>query len=52
MLAGIVGKEWNGFNGTSPLAGLNPFCTCTHYAIYANYAKNAVYIKYVLNPRW
>ena len=39
MLIAIVGKERN---GTS--RGATPSCTRTHYAIYANYAKNAIYI--------
>ena len=40
----IVGKEQNETSW-----GLNPSCTCTNYAIYAKNAKNAIYIKYVLD---
>ena len=27
--------------------GVNPSCTCTHYAIYAKKTKNAIYVQYV-----
>ena len=54
MLVAIVGKEQN---GTS--LGVNPSCRCTHYAIiaiYANYAKNAIFFQFVqeitLVTRW